>query len=495
MDDLAFLPGRYVYLIKTRDFVRLNAPVLKVGRTRDILQRACAYPLGSVLVGCWLVHDDVAAERSLIDALAAAPSVCRCLRNIGNEWFHAHSLACECDMVALCGRVAAEVVREQAVPTGDPRICRGGTGGTVVDDDDDNDNDNDVDADVDDDTTGSGRNDDGAAHDGAVPVVPIPHPRLEDAFDPYAVLTAFWAQCQREAAAAGIRAMSWQKFTQRAIAWARDRGYHGPPLLQNMAEKLVSKSGGRRSLVNEDGAVLRGFLMPFAWPTMSAACASSATPAPASEHTPTCPQQPFIAPPPSALPHSITGPQQQSFPAPPPSALPQGPAGPQQQPFIVPPPHVRVVYSLCLAVMQGKYETVKNILENGVDPNASVDLIIDGVHLRESSSASEGKRKMQRMESVFERKKKLLAHSNRQRVCTFYSLDALQWEHLPEYVRDELNTVSIVYGDEPPTRLSDAARQNIRDSLLRCYRRSGGSDEEVNRVLARAAEKHDVLDR
>ena len=51
MGSLCYFPGNYVYLIKQREFVRTNEPVVKVGRSRNIMGRLRSYDIGSVILG------------------------------------------------------------------------------------------------------------------------------------------------------------------------------------------------------------------------------------------------------------------------------------------------------------------------------------------------------------------------------------------------------------------------------------------------------------
>lgn len=113
---MSYCPGSYVYLIKEREFVRTNDPVLKVGRSRNIMDRLRAYPIGSVLLSCWFVHDDAAAERAVLKAFLASPDKCTRRTDLGKEWFMARSPECEKDLVDLYGHVVLDVIRKQGPP-------------------------------------------------------------------------------------------------------------------------------------------------------------------------------------------------------------------------------------------------------------------------------------------------------------------------------------------------------------------------------------------
>ncbi len=84
---------RGLYIVQTREFVRLGEPVYKTGRTDDWLLRIKNYPKGSELVYFqqWRIagHDSlVAAETALLHALRSHPDVLE-RRDIGAEYFQA----------------------------------------------------------------------------------------------------------------------------------------------------------------------------------------------------------------------------------------------------------------------------------------------------------------------------------------------------------------------------------------------------------------------
>tara|TARA_B100000945_G_scaffold71805_1_gene54811 strand:+ start:4175 stop:4768 length:594 start_codon:yes stop_codon:yes gene_type:complete len=56
----------FLYIIKTRESIRLNEPVYKIGRTSDIQNRILQYPKGSNLITCISVSNQHTAEKILI---------------------------------------------------------------------------------------------------------------------------------------------------------------------------------------------------------------------------------------------------------------------------------------------------------------------------------------------------------------------------------------------------------------------------------------------
>lgn len=295
MDSLATLPGNYVYIVKTREFILLGQPVLKVGRTRNLIQRLRAYPIGSVLVACWLVHDDILTEKAMIRAVSNAHEICKCLRNFGSEWFQAYSLECERAMISLCCAVVVEIINKQSLPTincpiisqsdedknidvtSQSSVSRDASDNLAMDDDEVHAENNDIDyditshEDVSENIEHIPKNENESSshcseNANSPPVVlegDFGHDynsiNLRDNRDPHNVLTKFWMFLQQNS---GEKSMSWDTFIREANAWAFQHGYAGPQLLQTMAERVVLKSGGKRKILRERGLLLSGVEIP-----------------------------------------------------------------------------------------------------------------------------------------------------------------------------------------------------------------------------------------
>ena len=56
----------YIYLLRTREFIRLNEPVYKLGRTSNPRNRLSSYPKGSEIVFLMKCTDCKIAERELL---------------------------------------------------------------------------------------------------------------------------------------------------------------------------------------------------------------------------------------------------------------------------------------------------------------------------------------------------------------------------------------------------------------------------------------------
>lgn len=56
----------YIYLIQTREFIKTNEKIFKIGRTYDIDQRMSGYPKGSRVFFTYLVPNVVLAETELV---------------------------------------------------------------------------------------------------------------------------------------------------------------------------------------------------------------------------------------------------------------------------------------------------------------------------------------------------------------------------------------------------------------------------------------------
>lgn len=256
MDALSRYPGGYVYLIKVREFIRTDDPILKVGRSRNIMERLRSYSVGCVLLGCWFVHDDAAAERALVNSLCASPDMCKRLANIGNEWFLAHSSECERNMVLLCHRVVHDVISSQPLPLIDLRKVYGGTAPQRADD-------------ANTDAAGmdaSEPDEEGGVCSSSMRRVPLDgHPQelqsteLRGLRDPYSVLYKFCRHIQLHAPG---QVFSADRLTDQAKDWARRHGYDGPALMLSSASRVFSECGARRVQVVEDGALMVGFSIP-----------------------------------------------------------------------------------------------------------------------------------------------------------------------------------------------------------------------------------------
>jgi hypothetical protein len=58
---------QYVYLLQTREFLNLNEPVYKIGRSKqDNLSRFSQYTLGSVLLYQSSCYDNIKLEKEII---------------------------------------------------------------------------------------------------------------------------------------------------------------------------------------------------------------------------------------------------------------------------------------------------------------------------------------------------------------------------------------------------------------------------------------------
>lgn len=75
----------------TREFIRSNDPVVKVGFTKDPIQRMSAYPNESEYICVCKTHDAYGMEQRVLSAFRDAPHLCTPARNIGTEWFRANS--------------------------------------------------------------------------------------------------------------------------------------------------------------------------------------------------------------------------------------------------------------------------------------------------------------------------------------------------------------------------------------------------------------------
>lgn len=77
----------YIYVLKEREFIRVNEPVYKVGCTEDIFKRTKQYPKGSQLLYCQAVNNCVEAERIALKLLLTLESKFKQRRDIGREYF------------------------------------------------------------------------------------------------------------------------------------------------------------------------------------------------------------------------------------------------------------------------------------------------------------------------------------------------------------------------------------------------------------------------
>ena len=93
----------YIYLLREREFRRLDEPVWKPGRTVNIANRMRQYPKGSELILALQVHDAVAVEREIMKLLAAHPEIRR-RTDIGAEYFEGPFEVVQGIMLMMCAR-------------------------------------------------------------------------------------------------------------------------------------------------------------------------------------------------------------------------------------------------------------------------------------------------------------------------------------------------------------------------------------------------------
>lgn len=81
------LPGEYIYALKTREFIRCNEKIIKIGRTSNLRQRLISYPRGSSLLMCLSVSDSLRTEGYVRRRLLTMSRLCFLRKDIGREWF------------------------------------------------------------------------------------------------------------------------------------------------------------------------------------------------------------------------------------------------------------------------------------------------------------------------------------------------------------------------------------------------------------------------
>lgn len=81
----------YIYLLREREFVNLNAPVFKLGRTVNCMNRMNQYPKGSEIYLIVPVDNSVWYEKQLIDIFSDRYERATVnndgIHSIGNEYF------------------------------------------------------------------------------------------------------------------------------------------------------------------------------------------------------------------------------------------------------------------------------------------------------------------------------------------------------------------------------------------------------------------------
>ena len=83
----------YIYIIHTREFISLNLPVYKIGKTKQELtssgrnKRCTGYPKGSIQIAIFAVNDCDKAEKHLIKNLNLSHDITNC-KQYGAEYFH-----------------------------------------------------------------------------------------------------------------------------------------------------------------------------------------------------------------------------------------------------------------------------------------------------------------------------------------------------------------------------------------------------------------------
>jgi hypothetical protein len=82
------IPG-HIYIIREREFIRLNEDIYKVGRTKNLKQRFRDYPKGSEVIFCYQVDDTIEIEKIVLSELR------NCFKNrrdIGSEYFEGNKI-------------------------------------------------------------------------------------------------------------------------------------------------------------------------------------------------------------------------------------------------------------------------------------------------------------------------------------------------------------------------------------------------------------------
>ena len=90
--DVQVKQHEYLYVIQTREHIKLNLPVYKVGRSKQSLyidgntKRMQQYPKGSVQLALFTGEDCISAENNLINKLIQSHDLKHRL-DIGHEYF------------------------------------------------------------------------------------------------------------------------------------------------------------------------------------------------------------------------------------------------------------------------------------------------------------------------------------------------------------------------------------------------------------------------
>lgn len=74
----------YIYIIYTREFLKHQEPVYKIGRSDNVLCRMRQYPRGSKLIFAQYVHDDCLLEKHVLNHLTGH---FKARTDIGSEYF------------------------------------------------------------------------------------------------------------------------------------------------------------------------------------------------------------------------------------------------------------------------------------------------------------------------------------------------------------------------------------------------------------------------
>lgn len=88
--DSELQPG-WIYLIKEREFIRMNENVFKIGKTKEIKNRMPAYPRDSILYQCFYCPSNIhETERFFIRTF---DEKCKQRNDIGREYYEGQSHA------------------------------------------------------------------------------------------------------------------------------------------------------------------------------------------------------------------------------------------------------------------------------------------------------------------------------------------------------------------------------------------------------------------
>jgi len=265
-------------MIKQREFVKTNELVWKIGRSRRVLQRISSYAKGSVCAATIIVSDNVKAEKILIKKFKAATDLCWQNKEMGREYFVAHSRSCELSLIDLFYKVAIRIMKEQFGPllkTNPHKSSRSRnnedemTSSSSSDygtDKEDNDKNNDDKTYDNDETYENGKHDrrslkiDSTYTDDIAPS----DADLTNIRDPYNILSRFWRSLGDSWTG---RSVSIEKWTNTVNAWAHRHGYCGPRIKEMQARSFLS---GYKCVVQPipiDNKYLYGFVVPSLTPS------------------------------------------------------------------------------------------------------------------------------------------------------------------------------------------------------------------------------------